>query len=50
MDASTAGTLQRSFDAITDRDAAMCMELRKRKAMLRYVQPLLLTFPVLIIW
>lgn len=35
MDASSAGTLQRSFDAINDEDAALCMELRKRKAVLR---------------
>jgi protein SSD1 len=35
MDGTSAGTLQKSFQAIDDKDAAMCLELLKRKAMQR---------------
>jgi protein SSD1 len=35
MDGTSAGTLQKSFQAIEDKDAAMCLELLKRKAIQR---------------
>ena len=38
MDASSSSTLQKSFDAVEDRDAALCLELLKRKSMQRYAK------------
>jgi protein SSD1 len=35
MDPSSAGTLQKGFDEIKDKDAATCLELLKRKAVPR---------------
>ncbi|WWC93281.1 hypothetical protein V866_000114 [Kwoniella sp. B9012] len=35
MDGSSAGTLQKSFEAVQDKDTALCLELLKKKAMQR---------------
>ncbi|WVW85303.1 hypothetical protein I302_107341 [Kwoniella bestiolae CBS 10118] len=35
MDATSAGTLQRSFEGVKDKDTALCLELLKKKAMQR---------------
>lgn len=37
MDGSSAGALQRSFDKVEDPNAALCLELLKRKSMQSYV-------------
>jgi hypothetical protein len=37
FDATSAGTLQKSFDAVEDKDAALCLNLLSRKALQRYV-------------
>ncbi|WVQ80029.1 hypothetical protein IAT38_002130 [Cryptococcus sp. DSM 104549] len=33
MDSTSAGTLQKSFDKVEDKDAALCLDLLKKKAM-----------------
>lgn len=35
----SAGYLQKSFDAVTDKDAALCLNLLSRKAMQRWDPP-----------
>ncbi|OCF35764.1 hypothetical protein I316_02256 [Kwoniella heveanensis BCC8398] len=35
MDATSAGTLQKSFERVQDKEAALCLELLKKKAMQR---------------
>lgn len=37
LDASSAGALQKSFEAIKDKEALMCLEMMKKKAMTAYV-------------